>query len=110
MIDGFPRSAENYDAWTEVMGDSVKIKTMLYLGCSLETLEKRLLERGESSGRADDNLETIRKRFKTYTDQTTPFLDYYQEKVGGVHKIDGELPIKEVSKKITDVLLEEDLI
>ena len=67
LIDGFPRSAENYEAWMEVMGDSVKVKTLLYLGCSLETLEKRLIERGKSSGRADDNLETIRKRFNTYT-------------------------------------------
>ena len=82
LIDGFPRSAENYEAWEEVMGDDVKVKTLLYLNCTLETLEKRLLERGKSSGRADDNIETIRKRFNTYTEQTTPFLSYYQENVG----------------------------
>lgn len=82
LIDGFPRSAQNYEAWMEVMGDSVKVRTLLYLNCTLETLEKRLLERGKSSGRADDNLETIRKRFNTYTEQTTPFLKYYKEKVG----------------------------
>ena len=67
LIDGFPRSAENYEAWKQVMGDSVKIKTLIYLNCSLETLEKRLLERGKESGRDDDNLTTIRKRFNTYT-------------------------------------------
>lgn len=77
LIDGFPRSAENYEAWEEVMGDSVKVKTLLYLNCTLETLEKRLLERGKTSGRSDDNLNTIRKRFNTYTEQTTPFLKYY---------------------------------
>lgn len=43
LIDGFPRSAENYEAWKEVMGDEVDVKTMIYLGCSLETLEARLL-------------------------------------------------------------------
>jgi adenylate kinase family enzyme len=89
LIDGFPRSAENYEAWTEVMGDSVEIKTLLYLECSLDTLERRLLERGKMSGRADDKIETILKRFKTYTDQTTPFLRYYEAKVGQVHKING---------------------
>ena len=74
LIDGFPRSAENYEAWKEVMGNSVEIKTLLYLNCSLETLEKRLLERGKNSGRDDDNSKTILKRFKTYTEETTPFL------------------------------------
>ena len=38
LIDGFPRSAENYEAWEEVMGDDVKVKTLLYLNCTLETL------------------------------------------------------------------------
>ena len=56
------------------MGNSVEIKTLLYLNCSLETLEKRLLERGKNSGRDDDNSKTILKRFKTYTEETTPFL------------------------------------
>lgn len=56
------------------MGNSVKVTTLMYLGCTLETLEKRLLERGKMSGRADDKIETIRKRFNTYTEQTTPFL------------------------------------
>ena len=105
LIDGFPRSAENYEAWMEVMGDSVKVKTLLYLNCTLETLEKRLLERGKTSGRSDDNLNTIRKRFNTYTEQTTPFLDYYSEHVGEVHKINGEEPIVEVSQKIKDILV-----
>lgn len=74
LLDGFPRSEENYDAWKEVFGDSVKIKTLIYLRCQLETLEKRLLKRGESSGRSDDNITTIRKRFNTYVQQTAPFL------------------------------------
>ena len=110
LIDGFPRSAENYEAWVEVMGDSVKVKTLLYLNCTLETLEKRLLERGKTSGRSDDNINTIRKRFNTYTEQTTPFLSYYQEHVGEVHKINGENGIGEVSQKIKDILVEEELI
>lgn len=67
LIDGFPRSAENYQAWMKVMGDDVSVKTLIYLDCSFETLEARLIERGKSSGRSDDNIEAIRKRFKTYS-------------------------------------------
>lgn len=43
LIDGFPRSAENYEAWKKVIGDEVEVKTLIYLECSLETLESRLL-------------------------------------------------------------------
>lgn len=56
LIDGFPRSAENYEAWKKIFGDDVDVKTLLYLECTLETLEARLIERGKSSGREDDNL------------------------------------------------------
>lgn len=73
----------------KVMGDDVEIKTLLYFQCTLETLEARLLERAKNSGRSDDNLETIRKRFKTYSEQTMPFLEYYKRNVGEVHLING---------------------
>ena len=43
LIDGFPRSAENYEVWKQVIGEEVDVKTLIYLGCSLETLESRLL-------------------------------------------------------------------
>lgn len=88
----------------------MKVKTLLYLNCSLETLEKRLLERGKDSGRDDDNLETIRKRFSTYTQQTTPFLKYYKKNVGYVYRLNGEASVKEVSSKIKKILRHEELI
>ena len=42
-------------------------------------LIKRLLERGKTSGRSDDNLETITKRLNTYKEQTTPVIDFYKK-------------------------------
>lgn len=89
LIDGFPRSAENYQAWEKIFGTDVTVKTLIYLECTMETLEARLLERGKSSGRSDDNLETIRKRFRTYNEQTMPFLEYYKRNVGEVHMLNG---------------------
>lgn len=41
---------------------------------------KRLLKRGETSGRIDDNVESIRKRFKTFTDTSFPVIEYYDQK------------------------------
>ena len=55
LLDGFPRSVENHHVWKEVMKDDVEVKTLLNLDCTLETLEARLLERGKTSGRDDDN-------------------------------------------------------
>ena len=86
------------------MGDSVEISTLLYLDCTFETLERRLIERGKTSGRSDDNIETIRKRFNTYSEQTSPFLNYYKENVGEVHHLNGEESKDEVSEKIKNIL------
>ena len=41
---------------------------------------KRLLKRGESSGRVDDNIESIKKRFATFRDTSYPVIEYYKNK------------------------------
>ena len=51
---------------------------MLYFHVSDETMTKRLLGRAETSGRVDDNEETIKKRLKTFHDITSPVVDYYE--------------------------------
>jgi adenylate kinase family enzyme len=43
-------------------------------------MEKRLLKRGQTSGRTDDNLESIKKRFRTFQEQSMPVIDYYAQK------------------------------
>ena len=45
-----------------------------------EEMLARLLKRGETSGRIDDNVESIKKRFKTFIDTSYPVIEYYQEK------------------------------
>jgi adenylate kinase family enzyme len=50
----------------------------LYVNASDETMTKRLLHRGQTSGRVDDNEETIKKRLKTFHNQTIPVLDLYE--------------------------------
>jgi hypothetical protein len=49
-------------------------------------MESRLLKRGETSGRSDDNAETIRKRFKTFVEQSLPVIDHYEAQ-GKAHRI-----------------------
>lgn len=49
-------------------------------------MEARLLDRGKSSGRSDDNMESIRKRFKTFVNQSVPVVDHYDSQ-GKVKKV-----------------------
>jgi len=60
---------------------------VLVLNCPEHVLEERLLKRGQASGRDDDNLESIRKRFRTFQEQTQLVLDHYG-KQGKVRTID----------------------
>jgi adenylate kinase family enzyme len=68
------------------MGPKVNFAFVLFFDCPEEVMQARLLKRGESSGRSDDNLESIKKRFNTYKDQTMPIIHYYDKK-GKVAKV-----------------------
>jgi len=102
LIDGFPRNQENVDGWNRVVGDQAYFHSLLFFECSFETLEKRLLHRGKESGRIDDNIEAIKKRFNTYAAETKPIIDYFdaQQKV---NKINGEKPVEEVFEQLKSI-------
>jgi len=88
LIDGFPRNEENNQSWEKEMSPKVNFAFVLFFECPEEVMQERLLKRGESSGRTDDNIESIKKRFKTYLESTIPVVDYY-DKIGKAVKIDG---------------------
>lgn len=52
-----------------------QVSFTLFLHCPKEELKKRLLERGETSGRADDNVETVLKRFDTFEKESLPVVE-----------------------------------
>ena len=74
LIDGFPRNFENAEGWAEIVGDSADVLFILFLNVSEEVMEQRLLKRGETSGRVDDKVDVIKKRFNTYMSKTMPVL------------------------------------
>jgi adenylate kinase len=103
LIDGFPRNQENIDEWKRLIGDSVEIRTILYFDCSLKTMEKRILERGKTSGRSDDNPESLKKRFDTYQTETAPVIaEYTREKL--IVKISAENAVDKVYKETKKAL------
>ena len=72
LIDGFPRSLDNLEAFDKQVVGSCALT--LFYDLSTEVMEQRLIERGKTSGRADDNIETIKKRFNTFQTQSVPVV------------------------------------
>lgn len=89
IFDGFPRTipqAEALKKMLEERGD--KVAAMLELDVPEDELMTRLIKRGQESGRADDNEETIKKRLVVYHSQTQPLIEWYK-KEGLHHHING---------------------
>lgn len=104
LIDGFPRKMDQAHKFE----DSVcPAKLVLFYDCPEKVMEKRLMERGKTSGRADDNAESIRKRFRVFIETSMPVVDYY-EQVGKAVKVDATPTPEKVFEK-TEKLLKERL-
>ena len=96
LIDGFPRNDENLDGWTKAMQGVVNVCGVLVYDCPIQELQKRILSRGETSGRSDDNLESAKKRFKTFEGDTMPVVRRMEESgIKSVH-IRGENKLETV--------------
>lgn len=83
LIDGFPRKMDQAVKFEETVCPA---RFVLFFDCPEEEMEKRLMKRGETSGRADDNAESIKKRFRTFVETSMPVVDYF-EKNGKVVRI-----------------------
>ncbi|CAG7846503.1 UMP-CMP kinase {ECO:0000255/HAMAP-Rule:MF_03172} {ECO:0000255/HAMAP-Rule:MF_03172}; AltName: Full=Deoxycytidylate kinase {ECO:0000255/HAMAP-Rule:MF_03172}; Short=CK {ECO:0000255/HAMAP-Rule:MF_03172}; Short=dCMP kinase {ECO:0000255/HAMAP-Rule:MF_03172}; AltName: Full=Uridine monophosphate/cytidine monophosphate kinase {ECO:0000255/HAMAP-Rule:MF_03172}; Short=UMP/CMP kinase {ECO:0000255/HAMAP-Rule:MF_03172}; Short=UMP/CMPK {ECO:0000255/HAMAP-Rule:MF_03172} [Serendipita indica DSM 11827] len=76
LVDGFPRQMDQAHIFDEQVCES---KFVLFFVTSEEVLLQRLLERGKTSGREDDNEESIKKRFKTFVETSMPVVEYYKK-------------------------------
>jgi len=95
IFDGFPRTIPQAEALNVLLGENNQsVSALITLDVDDEEIVKRLLERGKTSGRADDTDESIiRNRINVYKNETSPVYDYYDEtghsmKVKGVGSID----------------------
>jgi UMP-CMP kinase len=95
-IDGFPRALQQAGAFEKDVSD---FEFCLFFDCPESELERRLLGRGETSGRTDDNIESIRKRFATFREVCYPVIQYYEAK-GKAYRIDATQSIDEIFAEI----------
>jgi len=101
LFDGFPRTsaqAEALDKLLEMKGTSINM--MLSMEVGEEELISRLLKRGATSGRSDDNNEgVIRARIAEYHNKTSAVADYYK-KFDKVVTVKGEGNINEIFEEL----------
>jgi UMP-CMP kinase len=94
LCDGFPRNQENLKGFLEVFGNACKVLAVLYIECPEDECIRRIKLRQKSIDRIDDNIESIKKRFKVMNDETVPNLEELK-KITKVHYINGnQLPEK----------------
>jgi adenylate kinase len=103
IFDGFPRTIAQAVALDDLLQKKgTGISGMLALEVDDEELVKRLLIRGEASGRPDDRNEgIIRRRIEEYNNKTLPLKNYYSEQ-GKFHSINGIGSIDEIFKLLVD--------
>ncbi|EGV62520.1 bifunctional uridylate/adenylate kinase [Yamadazyma tenuis] len=100
LVDGFPRKMDQALSFEEQIAKSA---FTLFFECPEQVMLARLLERGKTSGRADDNVESIRKRFKTFIDTSMPVVDYF-DKQGRVVKVRCDHPVDQVYASVLEAL------
>lgn len=104
ILDGFPRNVDQAEALEEMLKlRNMKTDLLIDLSVQDEELINRLLFRGQTSGRSDDNFETIKKRLDIYYSKTTPVSNFYKN-LNKYTKIDGMGTVNEIFERISSVL------
>jgi UMP-CMP kinase len=106
LVDGFPRNLDNLEGWERVVGGRVGVSFVLLLECPVEVMEERILERGKTSGRADDNLAALHKRFRVLREETSLVIDKLDAQ-GLVRRVEGDQAPDAVFRDVRHVFARE---
>lgn len=103
IFDGFPRTVAQAVALTTMLKKYNMDALMIDLMVDEQLLIQRLIERGKVSGRADDNLNTIRHRIAVYHDQTEPIAHYYLRH-GNYFAVNGNYDVEDVFSQVKRII------
>jgi adenylate kinase family enzyme len=116
LVDGFPRNFDNLSGWCRVMSDVAALESVLVYQCPLSVLQERILERAKVSGRSDDNIESVQKRFRTFESETVPvqkrFRTFESETVPVVdvlRSISQDCPLEQQRWSVIDIAADRPL-
>ncbi len=100
VFDGFPRTIPQAEALNSLLEKrGTQLHAVIGLEVPEDELVERMLKRGKDTGRADDTLETIKKRLDVYHRQTQPLAEYYNHK-GNYLPINGSGVVDEIFAEI----------
>lgn len=103
IFDGYPRTVAQAESLTQLLKENNMEAIMIDLMVDEQLLIQRLIERGKVSGRADDNLNTIRHRIAVYHQQTEPVAHYYLHH-GNYFAVNGNHTMADVFLQIMRVI------
>ncbi|MBD5213630.1 MAG: adenylate kinase [Bacteroidales bacterium] len=100
IFDGFPRTVRQAEELERILRERDRqVDTVIGLEVADEMLVERLINRGKETGRADDNLDTIKHRLEVYHNQTQPLQEFYTN--NGLYKaIDGSKTVDAIADQI----------
>lgn len=105
ILDGFPRNLAQakraYETALEVGG--IELQAVVHLEVDRAELRRRMLERADREGRADDTRTTIDHRLDVFEEQTKPLISYYRSR-GLLHTVDGDQAVEAVTSAIQETL------
>ncbi|KAI3380993.1 hypothetical protein SNEBB_010365 [Seison nebaliae] len=78
LIDGFPRNRDNYDGWRRYVGDKIDVLAVLFFEADDKVCVNRIMNRAKTSGRTDDNEDSLKQRLVTYHQSTMPIIRQYE--------------------------------
>lgn len=106
IFDGYPRTIKQARALDSFLKrNKTAIDKVINLKLSEAEALERIMLRGKTSGRSDDNTKTIKSRFKVYRSQTKPLLDYYQGQKK-IANVDGRPAIELIYKNLEKMIKE----
>ena len=103
IFDGYPRTVAQAESLTKLLQKYNMEAIMIDLMVDEQLLIQRLIERGKVSGRADDNLNTIRHRIAIYHNQTEPIAHYYLHH-GNYYAVNGNHSMADVFLQIMRII------
>lgn len=106
LVDGFPRKMDQALSFEKTVSEG---KLVLYFQCPEEVMLQRLLNRGKTSGRSDDNIESIKKRFTTFIQTSMPVVEYFDDQ-HKVVKVDCNEPVDDVYNHVVNQFKERKVI
>ena len=106
LLDGYPRTEDQVNELDQILNDAGQsLNAVVLITADTDEVVRRLLNRAQEQGRADDTEDVIRRRLEVYAEQTAPLINIYSHR-NLVAEVDGLGAVDEVTGRILSALAE----